>query len=100
MLYSSPCVGGPQDFYGTDAADVGGRGLQLVLYVCAACSLLGAVWTLFFTVETQHYSIEALDAGHKDGDVSKLGGDDEEGLGVGLMSKGDYAVLPMGGSLQ
>jgi nitrate/nitrite transporter NarK len=58
-----------------------GTGLQLVLYVCAACSLLGAVWTWAFTVETRDHSIEALDAGHRDGDVGKLGvaegGDDD-----------------------
>ena len=34
-----------------------------MLYVCAGCALLGAVWTYVFTIESQHSSIEALDAG-------------------------------------
>jgi hypothetical protein len=48
-----------------------GTGLQLVLYVCAACALIGAAWTWAFTVETRDHSIEALDAGHRDGEFVK-----------------------------
>lgn len=87
-----------QDAFGTDATHEDGPGLQLVLYVCAACSFLGAVWTWAFTAETQHHSIEALDAGHRDGDATKLGLLEEEGgeegaseyeaMGAGSLPKG------------
>lgn len=46
--------------YGTDAESKD-RGLQLVMYICCAVSLLGVIWTMLFTVETGQRDLAALD---------------------------------------
>jgi hypothetical protein len=49
------------DWYGSNTAEEKQRGLSLVLYACAAVSVVGLIWTFFFTQETGHISIENLD---------------------------------------
>jgi MFS family permease len=49
------------DWYGNATPEAAQKGLALVLYACAAVSVLGFVWTFFFTQETSKISIEHLD---------------------------------------
>ena len=46
--------------YGDDAASKD-KGLQLVMYICFAVSLLGLFWTILLTKETGKMSLETLD---------------------------------------
>ena len=47
--------------YGTVSAHDKNRGLALVLFVCAGVSLLGTVWTWFFTVDQGGNNLAELD---------------------------------------
>lgn len=49
------------DWYGSATPEASQKGLALVLYACAAVSVIGFIWTFFFTQETSKISIEHLD---------------------------------------